>query len=177
MIVKSVIDRKSTRLNSSHVAISYAVFCFTNKFAGPRASGVDDDIRCDRAAGGAHRAHLRIVHIDGDHFSVALNLHAAALRCARKSHGYAIGIGNAVNAAESSGEDAVCRDARRETRGFVWGQALDGYAVGALQLQIPLEGGNTFVGAQEEQVTVLPEVNRRTDNVFELCEQRNRFLG
>src|SRR5690625_6695629 len=25
--VKAVIDRKSTRLNSSHVAISYAVFC------------------------------------------------------------------------------------------------------------------------------------------------------
>src|SRR5437870_13375361 len=24
-------DRKSTRLNSSHVAISYAVFCFKNK--------------------------------------------------------------------------------------------------------------------------------------------------
>src|SRR5690625_6053463 len=27
-IRKSQIDRKSTRLNSSHVAISYAVFCF-----------------------------------------------------------------------------------------------------------------------------------------------------
>src|SRR5690625_5621640 len=26
-----VIDRKSTRLNSSHVAISYAVFCLTTK--------------------------------------------------------------------------------------------------------------------------------------------------
>src|SRR5690625_6328789 len=25
------VDRKSTRLNSSHVAISYAVFCLTNK--------------------------------------------------------------------------------------------------------------------------------------------------
>src|SRR5690625_5748326 len=28
---KSIQDRKSTRLNSSHVAISYAVFCLTNK--------------------------------------------------------------------------------------------------------------------------------------------------
>src|SRR5690625_1362183 len=26
-----IVDRKSTRLNSSHVAISYAVFCFKNK--------------------------------------------------------------------------------------------------------------------------------------------------
>src|SRR5690625_5782082 len=29
-------DRKSTRLNSSHVAISYAVFCLKNKRAGQR---------------------------------------------------------------------------------------------------------------------------------------------
>src|SRR5437870_11209435 len=28
---KSVLDRKSTRLNSSHVAISYAVFCLKKK--------------------------------------------------------------------------------------------------------------------------------------------------
>src|SRR5690625_7716059 len=27
----SLVDRKSTRLNSSHVAISYAVFCFKKK--------------------------------------------------------------------------------------------------------------------------------------------------
>src|SRR5690625_5980524 len=30
-IRKKSIDRKSTRLNSSHVAISYAVFCFKKK--------------------------------------------------------------------------------------------------------------------------------------------------
>src|SRR5699024_11734065 len=29
-------DRKSTRLNSSHVSISYAVFCLDEKKAGPR---------------------------------------------------------------------------------------------------------------------------------------------
>src|SRR5690625_7106570 len=29
--VKSSVDRKSTRLNSSHVAISYAVFCLKKK--------------------------------------------------------------------------------------------------------------------------------------------------
>src|SRR5690625_6531361 len=27
----NIVDRKSTRLNSSHVAISYAVFCLNNK--------------------------------------------------------------------------------------------------------------------------------------------------
>src|SRR5690625_5418232 len=31
VVVLSVVDRKSTRLNSSHVAISYAVFCFKKK--------------------------------------------------------------------------------------------------------------------------------------------------
>src|SRR5207253_8936003 len=30
-VMPSTGDRKSTRLNSSHVAISYAVFCFTKK--------------------------------------------------------------------------------------------------------------------------------------------------
>src|SRR2546430_17471227 len=30
---KSVLDRKSTRLNSSHSQISYAVFCLTNKLS------------------------------------------------------------------------------------------------------------------------------------------------
>src|SRR5258708_17141932 len=32
-------DRKSTRLNSSHQIISYAVFCLTKKKCSPRASG------------------------------------------------------------------------------------------------------------------------------------------
>src|SRR5690625_6696146 len=31
LIVKNIADRKSTRLNSSHVAISYAVFCLKKK--------------------------------------------------------------------------------------------------------------------------------------------------
>src|SRR5690606_20993803 len=30
-VVKGALDRKSTRLNSSHVKISYAVFCLTKK--------------------------------------------------------------------------------------------------------------------------------------------------
>src|SRR5690625_5904725 len=30
-VIETVIDRKSTRLNSSHVAISYAVFCLKKK--------------------------------------------------------------------------------------------------------------------------------------------------
>src|SRR2546426_8550309 len=32
-------DRKSTRLNSSHLVISYAVFCLKKKTAWPRAAG------------------------------------------------------------------------------------------------------------------------------------------
>src|SRR5690554_531326 len=35
-------DRKSTRLNSSHVRISYAVFCLKKKNTKMRASGLDD---------------------------------------------------------------------------------------------------------------------------------------
>src|SRR5690625_6694297 len=31
MLGKAIVDRKSTRLNSSHVAISYAVFCLKKK--------------------------------------------------------------------------------------------------------------------------------------------------
>src|SRR5690625_5759323 len=31
VVVRICLDRKSTRLNSSHVAISYAVFCLKNK--------------------------------------------------------------------------------------------------------------------------------------------------
>src|SRR2546430_11409498 len=42
------IDRKSTRLNSSHSQISYAVFCLQQKI---RRHGVDDALR--RAAGKA----------------------------------------------------------------------------------------------------------------------------
>src|SRR3712207_7678251 len=33
-------DRKSTRLNSSHANISYAVFCLTNKTVGCRATSL-----------------------------------------------------------------------------------------------------------------------------------------
>src|SRR5437660_6439153 len=38
--VLAIIDRKSTRLNSSHVAISYAVFCLKKK-THPTVSGMD----------------------------------------------------------------------------------------------------------------------------------------
>src|SRR5690625_7009012 len=36
-------DRKSTRLNSSHVAISYAVFCSKKKHSRPRSTDSADD--------------------------------------------------------------------------------------------------------------------------------------
>src|SRR5258708_25442357 len=35
-VLKDAIDRKSTRLNSSHQIISYAVFCLTKKKKNPR---------------------------------------------------------------------------------------------------------------------------------------------
>src|ERR1039457_3746343 len=35
------IDRKSTRLNTSHLVISYAVFCLTKKKANQRQAGLD----------------------------------------------------------------------------------------------------------------------------------------
>src|SRR5690606_42018414 len=38
-LVRRLGDRKSTRLNSSHVKISYAVFCSKKKTASPWASG------------------------------------------------------------------------------------------------------------------------------------------
>src|SRR5258705_4862729 len=38
-------DRKSTRLNSSHLGISYAVFCLKKKT--PRESSIRDISRCD----------------------------------------------------------------------------------------------------------------------------------
>src|SRR2546426_2542273 len=38
-IVRSIIDRKSTRLNSSHLVISYAVFCLKKKKEQMRQAG------------------------------------------------------------------------------------------------------------------------------------------
>src|SRR2546430_5992669 len=44
-------DRKSTRLNSSHSQISYAVFCLTKKYEPPRASRTSWISRSTRRAG------------------------------------------------------------------------------------------------------------------------------
>src|SRR3989442_7340025 len=49
------IDRKSTRLNSSHVRISYAVFCLKKKKAGPASHMVGSMPRAmNRSASFAH---------------------------------------------------------------------------------------------------------------------------
>src|ERR1035441_10890941 len=42
------IDRKSTRLNSSHLGISYAVFCLKKKKTGPATHNPSDDPTIDR---------------------------------------------------------------------------------------------------------------------------------
>src|SRR2546430_12132415 len=44
-------DRKSTRLNSSHSQISYAVFCLKKKKSPPLLVGVHDIPRCIDAGG------------------------------------------------------------------------------------------------------------------------------
>src|SRR6202521_5507014 len=46
-------DRKSTRLNSSHLRISYAVFCLKKKRRGRR--GTDSMSGCGRTTGGMTR--------------------------------------------------------------------------------------------------------------------------
>src|SRR2546430_11209511 len=42
LIVGAIVDRKSTRLNSSHSQISYAVFCLKKKKTHPRPSCTHD---------------------------------------------------------------------------------------------------------------------------------------
>src|SRR5699024_12334828 len=51
-------DRKSTRLNSSHVSISYAVFCLKKKRS-KRRSERARELRCAGTARRAHRPHRR----------------------------------------------------------------------------------------------------------------------
>src|SRR5207253_3871636 len=41
-------DRKSTRLNSSHVAISYAVLCLKKKNDSPAEAGIDPRLLCSQ---------------------------------------------------------------------------------------------------------------------------------
>src|SRR2546430_6932467 len=49
-------DRKSTRLNSSHSQISYAVFCLKKKKNKKQHSCTDQDIACTRCQ---HMSHTR----------------------------------------------------------------------------------------------------------------------
>src|SRR5271165_5291707 len=54
-------DRKSTRLNSSHVKISYAVFCLKKKsiFSIGRGGGLHSKVACLETEGAAYRSVLR----------------------------------------------------------------------------------------------------------------------
>src|SRR5687768_18131032 len=56
VLLSSIIDRKSTRLNSSHGYISYAVFCLKKKIVSQYCSGHRP----------AWTAHLRRCHTYGD---------------------------------------------------------------------------------------------------------------
>src|SRR5256885_5311272 len=51
--VRGPVDRKSTRLNSSHLVISYAVFCLKKKKTYPKNRGRDAIYKtCNRVSGG-----------------------------------------------------------------------------------------------------------------------------
>src|SRR5256885_11088272 len=47
MLIDPALDRKSTRLNSSHLVISYAVFCLKNKNKYPTTKR-SETVKCDR---------------------------------------------------------------------------------------------------------------------------------
>src|SRR3989442_8937521 len=55
-----LIDRKSTRLNSSHVRISYAVFCLKKKKTKER--GLRLDTNCDELPSRVDSAYLQRLH-------------------------------------------------------------------------------------------------------------------
>src|SRR5690349_166407 len=55
-------DRKSTRLNSSHVEISYAVFCLKKKKK--RSKRLSHNSQADDTYDLAHAAHRRQPHLD-----------------------------------------------------------------------------------------------------------------
>src|SRR2546426_1664055 len=59
-------DRKSTRLNSSHLVISYAVFCLKKKKEVPGDTPVDDeDVAVDVARVGAEQERDDAGHVFG----------------------------------------------------------------------------------------------------------------
>src|SRR3989442_2499805 len=49
-VVRRAVDRKSTRLNSSHVRISYAVFCLKKKNRARRSGHDSPHSGCDRTS-------------------------------------------------------------------------------------------------------------------------------
>src|SRR5439155_18839268 len=55
----SVVDRKSTRLNSSHVAISYAVFCLKKKTTYASTTGFTHACTCGDLGGRQHSPAAR----------------------------------------------------------------------------------------------------------------------
>src|SRR5690349_22492665 len=57
-------DRKSTRLNSSHVEISYAVFCLKKKSAASRASRCRCTVACPSAASNIFRSDYSVINLD-----------------------------------------------------------------------------------------------------------------
>src|SRR5256885_3748985 len=58
------VDRKSTRLNSSHLVISYAVFCLKKKKIAPKDRKASFDASCPKSA---DRPLISCLHVPLDH--------------------------------------------------------------------------------------------------------------
>src|SRR5256885_12010398 len=61
-----MLDRKSTRLNSSHLVISYAVFCLKKKKAGEPFSGCARSGQANVNLGGCDPVVSVIAHLSSD---------------------------------------------------------------------------------------------------------------
>src|SRR5256885_12212866 len=75
LFLLAIADRKSTRLNSSHLVISYAVFCLKKKKIDPRTAG-DARIDCPRRFVGEHQSRPVSRRANECHFLADASRHA-----------------------------------------------------------------------------------------------------
>src|SRR5689334_24699868 len=69
MMIAEIIDRKSTRLNSSHSSMSYAVFCLKKKIAkGKKRSGARPGRPQPLRGSKGKRKGARLLYVGGQHF-------------------------------------------------------------------------------------------------------------
>ena len=136
-----------------------------------RAGGVHRHRRGDVAARRFHRGHSIGLDTDSGHCRVARDGGAAGLRRFGKPHGDAVGIGNAVAAAECRRPDAVDRQAGNAPRRLHGIKPVDVDAEAPLHRDVAPEGVDALVARQQEQVPVLMKVDGVPDFVGEPLEQ------